>query len=112
MGKIDEEGLHDILDAFAAALGLSWHRYSQKLSGRIDKDFVASDSEVTEVTKEDFDTQLVFNYGKTEVHKYNHRKVPTVLGKVNALAEHLGVEFEVKPERTTAEKVTVKKGKK
>lgn len=126
MGKIDQQDLADTLQAFAEALGLHWYRYSEKLGGEI-KDELLPESECddeisTEVLEE---TKVVFKGTKTQLlfDGYRYREctspsdpvqVATLLGKVNAIAEFLGVEFEVSPKKVVAEKVkaTKKKGKK
>lgn len=39
---------------------------------------------------------------------YNYGGDPTLNGKINAIAEHLGITFEVQPEKVIASKVIVK----
>jgi hypothetical protein len=127
MGKITEYELRNKLEEFAEALGLTYYPCTNRFSGTLDEEFVPEikehkDSITTEVTQ---DTKTEYRstkpkyipglYGPSYMNvPSDPHQVATLLGKVNAIAEFLGLEFEVTPEKVVAEKVkaTKKKGKK
>jgi hypothetical protein len=126
MGKIDNYDLQQALESFAEELGLDYSSIREEIDGgKIKKDLLPGCGDLeTEVTK---DTKKVFTstepclqyglYGRSYISSRpsNPKQVATLLGKVNAIAEFLGLEFEVSPEKVVAEKVKAvktKKGKK
>lgn len=118
--KVTHADLKDALEEFAESLGLELKQdgyYGNVLEGEIDEGLLPTDNELTtEVTKEVKEVKTL-DYGSRQRFFYPPYKITkeaTLLGKVNALAEFLGVDFEVSPEKVTAEKVKVvkKKGKK
>lgn len=116
MSKIDPNTLNETLEAFAEALGLEWHRYQQVLTGTIDNKLVGvNPEELIDIAKDTYpnrtEKQYYCGFGSygTTVQDGDPVRVPTILGKVEALADHLGVEFEVQPEKVSAEKIKVKK---
>lgn len=138
MGKITNEELQEALEAFASALGLDYSPYREELDGGKIKDELLPDVDDTlkqELTQETKEKPCASLYGIMEYYYgCNYYKKPkpemeaTILGKINAIAEHLGIDFEVQPEkvvttptrvkavkRTTTKKTpvkAVKKGKK
>lgn len=126
------------LENFASELGLDYSTCREEIDGgKVRDKFLPEPNKKLEieVTKETKDSQqsvvgLYAYINRTWRYGYDSGdKKPqeaTLLGKVNALAEYLGVEFEVQPEKVTTtkvkavtkkktatkSKVTAKKGKK
>lgn len=116
--------IQEALKEFATALGLDYSACREELDGgKIKFEFLPSDisEELIEIAKETYPGRELIPYyhsmSRMGVHEIKGEsvRVPTILGKVEAIASHLGVEFEVTPEKVVAEKVkakVVKKGKK
>lgn len=104
--------IQDALEDFANNLGLDYSTIRQEIDGgKINKKYLPSTSIEEEITKEvkEVKNKDVFAYYYSYYGAGEPLRQATVLGKLNALAAHLGVKFEVQPENVTAEKVVAKK---
>lgn len=116
MSKVTLEDIDKKLESFAEALGLEWLPYSEQLVGKIDRHMVKEDEnvELTAIAKDTHPDKKMTsryygfgNYGES-VQLGRKVRVPTLKGKIEAIAEHLGLEFVVAPENVLAEKIMVK----
>jgi hypothetical protein len=119
--KATHKDVQEALESFAAELGLDYSTCREELnSSKIASKFLPEVNEdvTIEVTKETKDKPLSqqerllqYYYGHSRSLYYpnyqtsNREKEATLLGKVNAIAEFLGIEFKVTPEHVVAEKV-------
>lgn len=136
MGKINRAEAIDLisenLEQFAELLGLEFHPYSNRITGTVKEKFVKGSDlsneltkETKDVTRNSIDNIFYYYWGKDTDDKKEQEA--TILGKINAIADHLGVTFEVQPEKVVTKpvkvvavkkatakksKVTAKKGKK
>lgn len=119
--KATHEDVQEALEAFAAELGLDYSTCREELnSSQIDKKFlpktddlsVELTQETKQVEKSDTWATLYERYYEGFGYKKKTTQEATILGKINAIAEHLGVTFEVQPERVVTTPVKVKAVKK
>lgn len=120
MGKITNEELQEALEAFAEALGLDYSPYREELDGgKIKAELLpkVDDTLKRELTQETKEKPRNNMYALMEYYYgfgYNRKSEPkpeleaTILGKINAIAEHLGIDFEVQPERVVTTPTKVK----
>jgi len=124
VGKItrDEANrlVQNALEDFAAQLGLEYSTVREEIDeGHISSEFLPKSNlevEVTKETKQVKDRGTIWSvyeryYGGFGYKQSTHAEA-TLLGKVNALAEFLGVTFEVQPEKVVTTPVKVKAVKK
>lgn len=107
------ELIQEALSSYSDELGLEYSSIREEFDdGEIFSKFLPKTQTDTEtITK--CSSAVYDPYLRTWTRYGQEKKEPTLLGKVNALAEYLGVDFEITPEKVTAEEVkVVKKGKK
>lgn len=116
MSKITNAELQRALEAFAEDLGLEYSPHREEFDGgKINDKFLpkVNTTVETEVTKETKEKRTVAEYYGLGGYFHKAWVLPgpkpaleaTLLGKVNAIAEFLGVDFSVTPEHVVAEKV-------
>lgn len=118
MGKATHQDIQEALEAFAEALGLDYSPFREELDGgTVDEKFLPKQDDLSaELTKETKTVQSTENSWHEIYERYYggfgyKRKTTqeaTILGKINAIAEHLGIDFEVQPERVVTTPVRVK----
>lgn len=124
MGKITNEDLQEALGEFAELLGLDYSPYSEELHGGTIKSELlpkVDDTLKTELTQETKEKprdrwsimeEYYLGFGYRSSRERKPQMEATILGKINAIAEYLGIDFEVQPEKVVTTPVQVKAVKK
>lgn len=120
MGKATHEDVQEALEEFASLLGLDYSSCREELDGgTIDEKFLPKQKddlsvELTKETKEkprdrwSFMEEYYLGFGYRTSRERKPEMEATILGKINAIAEHLGIDFEVQPERVVTTPTKVK----